>query len=321
MRAPFLCALVALVAAASVDAQRRGRLRSLRDESAVMAAFDELVQRANPSVVIVRSEGERIALGTVIDADGSIATKASELGDGELFAVIAGEVHPARRIGVDEPDDLALLHVDADEPLQPVTWADAAPRPGAWLVSPDGDGAPAGIGVLSTAPYRHSLERGYLGVQLHPDTPPVRLRTVLDDTAAADAGLAPDDVILAMDGTEVKGSSEFIRAVQAHKPGDRIVLRVQRGEEELEISAELRTDRRGPRSNQEPLWGPLSEVRAGFGVVLQHDTILTPETCGGPLIDLDGHAIGINIARAGRVESLALPAAEVRAAIARIRGR
>jgi RNA polymerase sigma factor (TIGR02999 family) len=36
--------------------------------------------------------------------------------------------------------------------------------------------------------------------------------------------------------------------------------------------------------------------------------VLKPEECGGPLVDVDGRAVGLNIARAGRVETLALPA-------------
>ena len=52
---------------------------------------------------------------------------------------------------------------------------------------------------------------------------------------------------------------------------------------------------------------PLSDRRTGFPAVLQHDTVLEPNQCGGPLIDLSGKAIGINIARAGRTESYAIP--------------
>src|SRR5262249_54167478 len=44
-----------------------------------------------------------------------------------------------------------------------------------------------------------------------------------------------------------------------------------------------------------------------FQVVLQHDTVLRPEDCGGPVVNLDGKVVGINIARSGRVESLAIP--------------
>ncbi len=54
--------------------------------------------------------------------------------------------------------------------------------------------------------------------------------------------------------------------------------------------------------------GPLSRRRADFPAVLQHDSVLRPEDCGGVIVDLSGKAVGLNIARAGRIETLALPA-------------
>ena len=41
--------------------------------------------------------------------------------------------------------------------------------------------------------------------------------------------------------------------------------------------------------------------------MLQHDLSLTPADMGGPVFDLNGRAIGINIARADRITSYALP--------------
>ncbi len=41
--------------------------------------------------------------------------------------------------------------------------------------------------------------------------------------------------------------------------------------------------------------------------------MLRPADCGGPLVDLSGKAVGINIARAGRTESYAAPADKVQA--------
>ena len=43
-------------------------------------------------------------------------------------------------------------------------------------------------------------------------------------------------------------------------------------------------------------------------MAFQHDTTLRPDQCGGPLVGLDGKVMGINIARAGRVVSYAIPA-------------
>jgi serine protease Do len=46
--------------------------------------------------------------------------------------------------------------------------------------------------------------------------------------------------------------------------------------------------------------------------VLQHDVQGTSKTVGGPLVDLDGKCIGMNIARANRAESFAIPIEELR---------
>jgi S1-C subfamily serine protease len=51
----------------------------------------------------------------------------------------------------------------------------------------------------------------------------------------------------------------------------------------------------------------LSPRRSGYPTILTHDSIVKPADCGGPLVDLDGNVIGINISRAGRTESWAIP--------------
>ena len=45
---------------------------------------------------------------------------------------------------------------------------------------------------------------------------------------------------------------------------------------------------------------------------------LKPEDCGGPIVDLSGAVVGVNVARAGRIETLALPAEDVQAVVARL---
>src|SRR5439155_21464335 len=64
---------------------------------------------------------------------------------------------------------------------------------------------------------------------------------------------------------------------------------------------------------QERMGSDLSNRRGGFPFILQHDTVLKPKDCGGPLVDLDGKVVGINIARAGRTESYAIPSEKVQA--------
>jgi S1-C subfamily serine protease len=62
--------------------------------------------------------------------------------------------------------------------------------------------------------------------------------------------------------------------------------------------------------------GEISARATGFQKVIQHDSVLAPNQCGGPVIDIYGNAIGINIARAGRVSSYAIPAKIAAPAIA-----
>ena len=65
----------------------------------------------------------------------------------------------------------------------------------------------------------------------------------------------------------------------------------------------------------EILSGNVSKRTQDFPAVFQHDTLLEPVDCGGPLVDLEGRVIGINIARAGRTEAYALPADIIQSAI------
>src|SRR6185295_17501933 len=101
------------------------------------------------------------------------------------------------------------------------------------------------------------------------------------------------------------------RLIREYGPGTTLELTIRRGEEEHVLSATLTH----PFGNflsriaqQNHMGGSLSLRRTGFPAVIQHDTVLSPEDCGGPVVDIDGAAVGLNIARAGRTESFALPA-------------
>ena len=59
--------------------------------------------------------------------------------------------------------------------------------------------------------------------------------------------------------------------------------------------------------------GELSEKTSGYPDAIQHDIPLPPQLCGGPLFDLKGRCIGINVSRAGRTKTYAIPADEIQA--------
>ena len=53
--------------------------------------------------------------------------------------------------------------------------------------------------------------------------------------------------------------------------------------------------------------GGKSDRRDGFGLVISHDAVLRPRECGGPVFDIDGNFLGINIARFSRSRSYVVP--------------
>ena len=53
--------------------------------------------------------------------------------------------------------------------------------------------------------------------------------------------------------------------------------------------------------------GPMSRRRDGFESAFQHDSVIHPRNCGGPVLDLSGKVVGMNIARANRTATYALP--------------
>ena len=65
----------------------------------------------------------------------------------------------------------------------------------------------------------------------------------------------------------------------------------------------------------------LSETRSGFPLALQHDCPIDPDACGGPLVNLDGDVVGINIARAGRIKSYALPSHVIQELLAQVKAK
>jgi S1-C subfamily serine protease len=53
--------------------------------------------------------------------------------------------------------------------------------------------------------------------------------------------------------------------------------------------------------------GPVSKRKDNFPMIIQHDLPLPKEAMGGPLFDVEGKCIGINIARVDRVTVFSLP--------------
>ncbi len=307
---------------AAIAAQDFGDV--LRGGPKVVQAFRPVVSRPSASAVRVRCGGKDVALGAVVGADGWVLTKASELAGKEVVCRFKdGKEFPARLVGVHEAYDLAMLRVDA-KGLVPVEWADGKTATvGRWVASVAPGSDPVAVGVISVAarPYKPGdqppknlgTNSGYLGVALQEAEGGAKIMGVQKGSPAEKAGLKVNDVVTHIAAKKVVDTESMINAVQRHKPGVVIAVRLKRGKEALEVTAKLTRPPAFLLGNpQERMGSALSNRRGGFPTILQHDTVLKPSDCGGPLIDLDGKVLGINIARAGRTESYAVPAEDVR---------
>jgi len=287
-----------------------------RSHNKVTSAFRDVVKVVRMSTVEVLADEDPVALGAIVTPDGHVLTKSSQV-KGNLYCKLAdGQRLPAKVIGRHPETDLAMLRMNGEN-FATVVWREGStPAVGSFLATSGPSENPTSIGVVSVGPRKIRPPSGILGVMIDDDPRGARVDQVMPKSAAEKAGLQVNDVIALLDGAKVEGKDSLITKVKSLRPGTKIRLSVIRGDETLSLSATLgdrnKVDPNARRGNfQNSLGGELSERRAGFPSVLQHDSVLSPEQCGGPIVDLDGRVVGINIARAGRVESYALPVSVV----------
>jgi serine protease Do len=322
IRAAVLGSAVLLALAAPAVAQFRPEAAP-RTNSQFLYAFRDATAEASKSTVRVLCDGKEAALGTVVGEDGWILTKHSELKGKVTCKTKDDKELEAKLVGVHEKLDLAMLKVDA-KGLTPVKFVESKTAPvGNWLASAGTSDDPAAVGVMSVAARSPSPreggrilnpKRGFLGIQMEPgEGGGVKVTVVTPRSAAEKAGLKVDDKILSVNGQQVTDLEGMQNLMSKTKSGDEVTLKIKRRdkesgeEEEKELKATLGTPPTDRGDVQNSMGSKLSDRRTGFPTFFQHDTVLRPQDCGGPICDLDGHVLGINIARAGRTESYAIP--------------
>lgn len=316
-----LAAAVASAQPADGDSARLAR-DLLRNGGETLRAFAPVSAATRHSIVKLDVNGGTVALATVIDSQGHALTKASELKDGRLTAwLVGGREVEAQLLAVDTENDVALVKVHA-EGLRPVQWATNEVVVGQWAVTPGIEALPHAVGIVSVPPRRIRHPRAFLGVQLDPDARPPKIADLLPGLGAEAAGLKPGDVILSVNDTAVADREMLVETLRRFRDGQSVQVRVRRQAQEFDVTVTLKAPAlahaerwfdRSERMNR--LGGEISTRAEGFAQAIQHDTVLAPWLCGGPLVNLQGQAIGLNIARAGRVASYAL-SAEVAQAVA-----
>lgn len=286
----------------------------------VVAAFEEQRQVLQVSSAVIQNKRREVAYGVVVSAEGHILTKASEIRDvKELNVTVDRKNYKNAKVLVVDPEwDVALVKIDA-EGLVPVNYAPTSDVPqGTWVVA---NGVTTRttrrvMGGIVSAKIREIPPEGgaALGVVLKQDES-LEVSEVSEGSGAEAAGIQAGDRIVSVDGEKVEKLPELAEKLKDRRVGSVVKLKVLRAEAEIEIDvtltakAELFED---DMSRNDQMSGEFSERRSGFPRVMQHDILGASRVVGGPLIDLDGRCVGMNIARANRTESFAIPVEELR---------
>ena len=297
----------------------RAQDRFSRETPEMAAAWSTVLETTRRSTARILREGKPITLATAVSEKGWLITKSSEVHDSKgkplagLSAQFAGGITLEVKItDVHVRYDLALLKVEA-RGLTPVEWNGTAnPVPGSYLAAIGPERLPLAVGVVSVAPRNmDESHKGFLGISLEHLEGNLRIREVGPGSAASEAGLLKDDVLISINGQSIITVSDFVQKIATHKPYDTVKVLIRRGLEDKELSATLRRRDENQTGLMEDvrnmMSGALSRNRTGYPAALQHDMVLEPAECGGPLINLEGHVVGLNIARSGRIECFAIP--------------
>ncbi len=294
-----------------------------RDSSA--ALMPGLADAAK-STVRIWSGRRRVAYGTVVGDGTRILSKWSEIArarrDLRIDADGSGKPSEVTVVGIYEDEDLVLLDIRGSA-LPAVKWADdVSPELGSFLAAPQPDGRLAGFGVVSVLERNlRETDLAYLGIMGAQGYtgPGVKIDRVEPNTGAEKAGLAPGNVILKVGNREISGLLALKNALTGVAPGEKVVLWVEANGLKKRIDVALTHRPEMPRQyfgarlqQMERMGGPISQVRDSFTHAIQTDMRLTPNQIGGPVVDLDGRALGITMARADRTRSFIMPASAVR---------
>jgi serine protease Do len=318
----FAAAVVLAALAGPASAQ-------LTKDSKLLAPFKPVVASASESTVRIKCDDKDAVLGTIVDPDGYILTKLSELKLNELKGPIFvrlpdGSEYEGTTVAAHRDTDLALIKVDV-KGLKAVTFADTKKIPrGQWVASAGPTSDPVAVGIVSVMTRKltgrdtliSNPNRGYMGIIPVDDKDEdgnllgAKLTDVVTGGAAEKAGLQVDDVIIEMNGKKIAGQTSLREFLETLKGGDVISVKAKRKGEMKDFKVTLASPPKDRGDFQNEMGArefTLSARRTGFGTVLQTDMVIDAKNCGGPVVDLDGHVLGINIARAGRVETWVLP--------------
>ena len=303
------------------EAQSDNNRAYQRDHSTTLRAFQESVGDKWKSTVQVLDKKRQVALGAIVSADGWIVTKSSEVPDRTIEIRLWDSTKAEGTVRFRRNDlDLALIKIDRKD-LPTIQWnTSVIVRVGGWLATTDIRKLPAAIGVMSVSSRNVKSEKAVLGVSLGfalNGENGALVENVFDGSGADRAGVQAGDLITAIDGVVLASQPEVMARLKGLLAGQRVDVGILRDGKQVLITAQMMDLNNSLLDPTEmEVNGDISARSTGFQNIIQHDSVIVPNQCGGPIVDVNGNAVGLNIARAGRVSSYAIPASVASRAIA-----
>jgi len=306
--------------------------------------FASLAEATRNCVVRILSHGDHVAMGLIVAADGWIVTKASELRGDVACRLADGRRLAATIEGTDWHHDLALLKIDATGLPLPL-WSDRAPAAGMIVATVDDTASLRGIGTIGSPTMAVPPIHGTLAVEVGPAKSGTEGVVVVEvANPLTRAILRPGEIITHFDGEPVRSVAEFEgRRTQLVSRPDAIVgslveLTVQRGgrPEPIQVPIDHAPSSGGPW--RDPRFAVVAPERhgrqSGFPAVFLHDALAARETpnmvngtgvqradLGGPVVDVQGDVLGLNIASFEAKHVYSIPADVVREVVTKLRGQ
>ncbi len=294
-----------------------------------------VLEDARQVLLRVISAGDVLCYGTVVDKRGLALTKASHVEGLAEFEVESAkhERFPARVVAVDRESDLALVLIEGVHTgdLAEVKWyIEPSTAPGTALITPRWRPEHAALGfsaIEERVNGQDAMSRPYIGLRTAVADAEslealsvqqgVRVQEVVPSAGASKAGILTGDILLLLGGKQVRSPESLRRLISERKIGERVEVEIAREGERrtMEVTLSERPQSMGGTSKRGNTTTPISRVSSDLGGVLPHDAIILPEQVGGPVVDLQGRVVGINIARFDRTATHAIPAARAEAVV------
>jgi serine protease Do len=284
----------------------------------ILGGVETTLPGARAAVAQIKdAKGKALSTAVWVAQDGYFLTKASEVPEIEKQRIhwATDQNAAIREIRRLNAHDLILAQAVGVSGVKPAKFSSGTIQTayGQWLAAPVKGGNEIRIGVISAQPRKIQGFGAAMGIRMDEQPsriPGVRITGLAEESPAAAAGLKAGDLITALDGKAATDMKQVSDLIKSYQPGDFMEVKYSREGKPYTTRVRLASRMKIMMNwdGEDFANGGISLRTDNYALIIQHDLPLTPLDMGGPLFDLEGRAIGINIARVDRVTTFALPA-------------